>query len=391
MGLETAPFLKQMIMKKTIIFLLTIWIINSSFKEGKIRITGDVKLERDFEVTLTITGQDLTSKVIARTNAKNGKFEFEFDPVSVPTRATISMLGSVRSIILENRDVRYEYSRREGDKITGGFYNNILYSWESSEKVRQINEALFNLESRSNLKNISQDSLKIFREESSKMRNEISKIHSDHLNALLGHDDNYIKLFALLELPRLSDSQMEILKNIEKSLPENYDIKLIYKRKEDARKIADASARSSVGNSMIDFNSETLEGVKIRLSDKVLKNRYTLLEAWASWCAPCRKEMKKMPPIYNRFKSHGFEIFSVSLDEKRDNWIKASAEMEIPWINSISLSGTNDDMGDLYGITSIPANFLLDNKGKIIARNISVEELEKFLLENLALLFRNPH
>lgn len=108
-----------------------------------------------------------------------------------------------------------------------------------------------------------------------------------------------------------------------------------------------------------------------------LRGKCVLLDFWASWCKPCREEIPNLKTIYERFRDKGFEIYSVSLDDKRDAWTKAISELELPWIHVSSLKGSDCPVAKRYSVMSIPKMYLLNPKGEIVAVNLRGEELER--------------
>jgi peroxiredoxin len=137
----------------------------------------------------------------------------------------------------------------------------------------------------------------------------------------------------------------------------------------------------SIGKNAIDFSAADTSGKMITLSSHY--GKYLLLDFWASWCGPCREENPNLVKAYNRYKDKGFDIFAVSLDRKKESWLKAIKTDQLTWTHVSDLAYWNSAPAKLYGVRSIPSNVLLDPSGKIVAKNLYGVELEKKLAELL--------
>ena len=134
-----------------------------------------------------------------------------------------------------------------------------------------------------------------------------------------------------------------------------------------------------LGDHYVDFEEENIAGKNVKLSD--IKGKYVLLEFWSSGCVPCRKENPNLVKTYLKYKDLGFEIFGVSNDSDRNSWIKAIKKDGLIWENVSSLSHGQDDANSIYGISRIPSNYLIDEEGILIARNLRGDSLEEKLEE----------
>lgn len=134
-----------------------------------------------------------------------------------------------------------------------------------------------------------------------------------------------------------------------------------------------------VGHPAPDIVSTTPEGNTLALSS--LRGRYVLVDFWASWCQPCRKENPNVVKAFNQFKNKNFTVFSVSLDNRREDWVKAIKDDKLDWYNVSDLKGWNADAVMVYNVQAVPYNILVDTAGKVIARNLRGEALNNFLAQ----------
>ena len=126
----------------------------------------------------------------------------------------------------------------------------------------------------------------------------------------------------------------------------------------------------SIGSVAPDIILNDTSGVPISLAS--LRGKYVLLDFWAAWCRPCREENPNIVENYNNYKSYGFDVYQVSLDRTKEDWIRGIKQDKLPWINVSDLKYYQSEAAELYNVDRIPSAFLLDPDGKIIAKHIDL-------------------
>ena len=151
-------------------------------------------------------------------------------------------------------------------------------------------------------------------------------------------------------------------------------------RQAAAKKIQDSL---SVGSTFPDFDKKDLNGKPLSIAN--FKGKVVLIDFWATWCPPCRAEVPNVVAVYNKYHSKGFEIIGISLDREADKGKLESytKENKMPWQQFFDGKYWQNELSTKYGVNSIPATYLLDGQGKIIAKNLRGEDLEQAVAKAL--------
>jgi peroxiredoxin len=196
---------------------------------------------------------------------------------------------------------------------------------------------------------------------------------------IVNHPDSYVCITVLnemgphandpAELKRLFDGLSPALKDSEKGRSLKHAI--------------DLANITGIGAIAPDFTQNDVNGKPVTLSS--FRGKYVLVDFWASWCGPCRQENPNLVKTYNKYKDKNFTVLGVSLDrpDGRADWLKAIKNDGLVWTQVSDLNYWSNKAAVLYFIGQIPSNFLLDPKGKIIARDLRGEELDDKLAELL--------
>ena len=133
---------------------------------------------------------------------------------------------------------------------------------------------------------------------------------------------------------------------------------------------AEALKNGILGKPFTDLEEADVDGKMHKLSEYVGKGRWVLIDFWASWCGPCRGEMPNVVENYKKYHDKGFDIVGLSFDNKKEAWVKAIGDLQMPWIHLSDLKGWQSVASDVYGIRSIPASLLVNPEGVIVARDL---------------------
>ncbi len=144
----------------------------------------------------------------------------------------------------------------------------------------------------------------------------------------------------------------------------------------------EAKKRVDIGQIAPGFTLNDINDKPVTLSSKV-GCKFLLIDFWAAWCGPCRRENPNLLKVYEKYKDKGFDVLGVSLDRTKTDWLKGIEDDKLPWTQVSDLKYWNSDIAKLYAVRAIPANFLLDEKGVIIATNLRGEALAEKISELL--------
>ena len=152
------------------------------------------------------------------------------------------------------------------------------------------------------------------------------------------------------------------------------------------RTVAAQRLKTDIGQPYIDVVQNDAQGKELSLKSVVEnpENKYVLLDFWASWCGPCMGEVPHLKKTYEEFHKKGFEIFGVSFDEDRGDWLGAVEQNGMNWLHVSEVKGFDNQAAKDYAIQGIPSNFLIDSEGKIVAKDLRGDELYEKIAELLA-------
>ena len=190
------------------------------------------------------------------------------------------------------------------------------------------------------------------------------------------NSDKYSSIMAIqsLEPDKYADVYKALDEGLNKKFPHDRNVMMFHD-------VVTRMLATTLGQTAPDIVMQSPDGKEIALSS--FRGKVVLVDFWASWCGPCRKEMPNVVKAYAKFKNKGFEIFGVSLDQDKNRWIEAIAKDGMTWPQVSDLKYWESAAARIYNVQSIPYTVLLDKEGRIIDKNLRGEELEKRLTELL--------
>lgn len=177
-----------------------------------------------------------------------------------------------------------------------------------------------------------------------------------------------------LDPDKYSDLYKSLDAGLSKKFPNDKNVIMFHE-------VVERMLSTNIGQFAPEISLPSPDGKEIALSS--LKGKLVLIDFWASWCGPCRKEMPNVVKIYSKFKNKGFEIYGVSLDQDKEKWMEAITKDGINWPQVSDLKYWDNVAAKIYNVQGIPYTVLIDKDGKIIAKNLRGQELEKKIAEVL--------
>ena len=331
-------------MKKLILFIFISLFTLVSFAQGYV-IDGQIKGSKNGLATLRTYFRDGNEQLDSSKIEEDGKFYFRGqikDPI--PALLTINGKKTYRLYLSpgDNVEIVLAAQNEKKTKIKGSKLTDRWYSIVAPQKKEDYDVHLSRLENW--------------------VINNPSDIFSpDIIASYLAYKWNYSDLHRTLN-------------TLKEEALNTYHYKHLREREA-------LMTQLKIGAKAPNFTSKTLENKTFRLTDEVRKHDYILLNFWASWSRKSREENPELVKIYNKYNKKGFEIVGVSLDEDNALWKKAVKEDKLSWTQVCDFKKWESSSAQTYMIKEVPSNILIDREGKIIAFNLSTEELAMQLKE----------
>jgi peroxiredoxin len=345
-----------------------------AFQSGNLRvgftITGEIKglKHRYIYFRHTDHGKDMFDSCALR----DGKFNFK-GSVSEPQQVFLYTNDGMLQKVFYAENVALTVSGDVSDLqkvIVKGSKSQDEFMVLESE-IAVVQEKAYNLYMAAEAATKAGDSLKSneLQAQSTEIRKTIWDVYH---NYIVSHPKSVASLQALLiwTNEKNYETARAMFDNLDPSLRSMEKANELTKRFESLSKV-------EIGKLATDFTVNDVAGKPISLSS--YRGKYVLLEFWASWCGPCRAENPNLRAIYLKYKDKGFDILGVSLDEKATQWMKAVEKDDLPWTQVSELKGFRGQVPVDYGISGIPANFLVDPSGNIVERNLRGERLNEVI------------
>jgi thiol-disulfide isomerase/thioredoxin len=173
-----------------------------------------------------------------------------------------------------------------------------------------------------------------------------------------------------------SDYRLAELQDLVSAFAEKYPHLAITRSMQERIRLFTLTAIGAMGAPL---SGKDLDGTAYSLQD--FRGRVVLVDFWASWCVPCRVENRHYPELLEKYSGNGFSVFGVNLDDSRSAWARASQQDGVTWPQISDLMGLKSPMAQDYNVTALPVSFLLDEEGRILARNLRGDKLTKKLEE----------
>lgn len=375
-------------MKKILVLLITssLFVACNKLGDNEFMISGTVEGLSDGKLAIleTLDESGMGLKPTDTAIVKNGKFEFKGTTAEPELR--FIQLDSVQgkiAFILENGEITIKAFKDSINKsIIGGTFNNEQFAVYNKEQnliqkkiadYRNVNKEKMDTAMQNN------DTVTI-----NSLRDGFVKLNDEFKDYNVKFAENnpkaFISVLMIQNMLMQPGSDFEKLEktynNLDKSVKDT-------KPGKNVGEIISNRSSAEVGKQAPEFSAPNPEGKMVSLNESL--GKVTIIDFWASWCGPCRKENPNVVALYNEFHDKGLNIIGVSLDKEGDSqkWQDAITADKLTWPQVSNLKYWNDPVAKKYNVQSIPATFILDASGKIVAKDLRGEELKAKVIELL--------
>ncbi|MCF4102634.1 AhpC/TSA family protein [Gillisia sp. M10.2A] len=369
-------------MKQFIAAIFILSLIGCNKSSDGYSISGELKgIENGKMVYLSELDKNLQPTKIDSTVVKDEKFSLDLPEVTQSNLNFLAVEGVNGSIVFisENEPIEFEIYKDSlpTSDVKGGKENKTFYTY--LHHLKDVNKKVMGV--RTDMRKVmttSRDSAEIA---------SLQKTESE-----LKDNDITFKKKIIKENPKAFTSVLVLTDMINMGTPAN-EIKTLFETLDEKLKQAplavslkenlDKRTAVEIGSVAPNFTAPDTEGKPVALKDAM--GKVTLIDFWAAWCKPCRMENPNVVATYNKYHDKGFNIIGVSLDKEnqKDKWLQAIADDNLTWTQVSNLKFWQEPVAQLYGVQAIPAQFILDENGVIVAKNLRGDDLDAKIKELL--------
>jgi peroxiredoxin len=341
--------------------------------DGQVNISGKLTNAPEGKIVISSIEEEQAKTIVELELESGGKFDYDLTLES-PGFYVVNLMDKKEvRLALYDQDVEidYDFSNEESLVVKGSTDSEYMQQidrlmGEYQEEINALNTSYFEAMSARNQEEIKNIQMKAMNLESE---------HAEKVKTLLGSMEG--SFAALAGLPMINPKKdFQFLDDLITKMNEKYPG---FKTVQNLLAQLDDMRALSVGQVAPEITLPNPDGELVSLSS--LRGKYVLIDFWAGWCRPCREENPNVVRLYNQYKEQGFEVFGVSLDRTREAWVKAIEDDKLTWTQVSDLQYFNSAAAALYQINAIPATYMIDPEGKIIAKDLRGPSLENKLKE----------
>jgi len=347
----------------------------------EVALTGEV--ENGTKVFLKKQGENNQPVDVDTTEVKDGKFVFtgQAGPPEV-NYIFVDQLQGYTAVVIENGKIEVTAQKDSlGLAKVKGTPQNDLFS-KYITKAQSMSKQAIAIQKDMQAANGNETAMASLRDEMNEFQEEYKSFEMDFIKA------NPNALISVLLLDKgiatrtiESDEVQGIFDSFTPEIKETTAAQKISKQLEIIREKLEKSKSTEIGVKAPEFTAPGVDGKQLALKDML--GKVTLVDFWAAWCKPCRLENPNVVAVYKKYHDKGLNVVGVSLDRKAEDWKKAIADDGLTWSHVSHIQYFNDPVARLYNVDAIPAAFLLDENGVIVAKNLRGPALEAKVAELL--------